>query len=126
MCEPRHTSLLSKKCKVAKNPVGIGNCLGVGHVGGEKSPAPVTRPEHKRPGRECESAPLLTWRAERLLGLLIAGKRLHPEGQPRELFADDPQLVLRAGFVEPVDQPDQRADMLLGQLKETLGGLGRH
>src|SRR5262245_47367135 len=63
---------------------------------------------------------------ERLLGLLIAGQRLHPEGQPRELFADDPQLVLRAGFVEPVDQPDQRANMLLGQLKETLGGLGRH
>src|SRR5262249_46629629 len=65
-------------------------------------------------------------RAERLLGLLVAGKRLHPEGQPRELFADKPQVVLRAGFVEPVDQPDQRADMLLGQLKETLGALGRH
>src|SRR5262249_50013550 len=72
------------------------------------------------------SAVLLAWRAERVLGLLIAGKRLHPEGQPRELFADHPQLVLRAGFVEPVDQPDQLADMLLGQLKEALGGLGRH
>jgi len=30
MCEPLHTSLVSKKCKVAKNPVRIGNCLGVG------------------------------------------------------------------------------------------------
>ena len=87
----------------------------------------MTRPEHKRPGkRKRVSAVLLAWRAERLLGLLIAGKRLDPEGQARELFADNPQLVLRAGFVEPVDQPDQRADMLLGQLKETLGGLGRH
>src|SRR5262245_19754684 len=76
--------------------------------------------------RKRVSAVLLAWRAERLWGLLIAGKRLHPEGQPRELFADNPQLVLRAGVVEPVDQPDQRADMLLGQLKETLGGLGRH
>jgi len=28
------------------------------------------------------------------LGLLIAGKRLHPEAQPRELFFfDNPQLV---------------------------------
>jgi len=60
----------------------------------------VTRPEHKRPGkRKRVSAVLLAWRAERLLGLLIAGQRLHPEGQPRELFADNPQLVLRAGFV---------------------------
>jgi hypothetical protein len=41
------------------------------------------------------------------------------------LFADNPQLVFRVGFVEPVDHPDQRADMLLGQLKELLGGLGR-
>src|SRR5262244_341355 len=40
MCELLHTSLVSKKCKVAKNPVGIGNYLGLGHVGGEKSPAP--------------------------------------------------------------------------------------
>jgi hypothetical protein len=24
------------------------------------------------------------------------------------LFAEHPQLVLRAGFIEPVDQPDQR------------------
>ena len=60
----------------------------------------MTRPEHKRPGkRKRVSAVLLAWRAERLLGLLIAGQRLHPEGQPRELFADNPQLVLRAGFV---------------------------
>src|SRR5215467_4184187 len=66
------------------------------------------------------------WRAERLLGLLTAGGRLRPERQPRELFADHPQLVLRAGFAEPVDQPDQRADMLLGQFKELLGCLGRH
>ena len=57
------------------------------------------------------------------MGLLIAG--LRPEAQPRELFVDHPQLVLRADFVEPVDQPDQRADMLLGQLKELLGCLGR-
>jgi hypothetical protein len=60
------------------------------------------------------------------LGLLIAEERLRPERQPRELFAYHPQLVLRLGFVEPVDHPDQRADMLLGQLKELLGGLGRH
>ena len=66
------------------------------------------------------------WRGERLLGLLIAGQRLRPEGQPRELFAYHPQLILRLGFVEPVDHPDQRTDMLLGQLKELLGGLGRH
>jgi len=71
--------------------------------------------------RKRVSAVLLAWRAERLWGLLI-----DPEGQPRELFADNPQLVLRAGFVQPVDQPDHRANMLLGQLKETVGGLGRH
>src|SRR5262245_29848509 len=41
MCELLHTSPMSKKCKVAKNPVGIGNCLGRGHVGGEKSLAPL-------------------------------------------------------------------------------------
>src|SRR5262249_11327834 len=49
-----------------------------------------------------------------------------PEAQPRELFADNPQLVFRVGFVEPVDHPDQGADMLLGHLKELLRGLGRH
>jgi hypothetical protein len=53
-------------------------------------------------------------RAEPLLGLLTAGEGLRPEGEPRELSADHLQLVLRAGFVEPVDQRDQRADMLLG------------
>ena len=74
--------------------------------------------------RKRVSAVLLAWRAERLWGLLIAGKRLHPEGQPRELFADNPQLVLRGGFAEPVDQPDQRADVLLGQFKELVGCLG--
>src|SRR5262245_45097634 len=72
------------------------------------------------------SGGLPQWRAERLLGLLTAGGRLRPERQPRELFADHPQLVLRAGFAEPVDQPDQRADMLLGQFKELFGCLGRH
>src|SRR5215471_16637753 len=72
------------------------------------------------------SSGLPQWRAERLLGLLTAGERLRPERQPRELFADHPQLVLRAGFAGPVDQPDQRADMLLGQFKELLGCLGRH
>jgi len=45
-------------------------------------------------------------RAEGLLGLLTAGERLRPEGEPRELSADHLQLVLRAGFVEPVDQRD--------------------
>ena len=40
------------------------------------------------------------------LGLLAAGERLRPEGEPRELSADHLQLVLRAGFVEPVDQRD--------------------
>src|SRR5262245_32789469 len=59
-------------------------------------------------------------------GLLAAGERLRPEDQPRELPGDDPQLVLRAGFVEPVDHPDQGADMLLGQLEELRGGLGWH
>src|SRR5262245_17148248 len=59
-------------------------------------------------------------------GYLPLGGRLRPERQPRELFADHPQLVLRAGFAEPVDQPDQRADMLLGQFKELLGCLDRH
>ena len=58
-------------------------------------------------------------------GYLIAGERLHPKAQPRELSVDDPQLVFRVGFVEPVDHSDQRADVLLGQLKELLGGLGR-
>src|SRR5262245_61849674 len=38
--------------------------------------------------------------------------------QPRELSVDNPQLVFRVGFVEPVDHPDQRADVLLGLLKE--------
>src|SRR5262249_51992127 len=60
------------------------------------------------------------------LGLLAAGKRLRPEDQPRELSGDHPQFVLRTGFVEPVDHADQRADMLLGQLEELLGGLGWH
>src|SRR5262249_38545267 len=31
---------LSKKCTVAKNPVGFDNYLGLGQVGGERSPAP--------------------------------------------------------------------------------------
>src|SRR6516225_8990911 len=57
---------------------------------------------------------------------LIAGEWLHPKAQPRELSVDNPQLVFRVGFVEPVDQPDQRADVLLGLLKELVGGLGRH
>jgi len=60
------------------------------------------------------------------LGLFAAGERLRSEDQPRQLFGDYPQLVLRAGFVEPIDHRDQRADMLLGQLKELLGGLSRH
>ena len=63
------------------------------------------------------SAGLLAWQAERLLGLLTAGERLRSERQPRELFADHPQLVLRAGFAEPVNQPDQRADMLPGSVQ---------
>ena len=60
------------------------------------------------------------------MGYLIAGEWLHPKAQPRELSVDNPQLVFRVGFVEPVDQPDQRADVLLGLLKELVGGLGRH
>jgi len=60
------------------------------------------------------------------LGLLAAGERLCPEDQSRELSGDHPQLVLRAGFVEPVDHADQRTDMLLGLLEELLGGLGWH
>ena len=59
-------------------------------------------------------------------GYLIAGERLRPEGEPRELSADHLQLVFRVGFVEPVDHSDQRADVLLGLLKELLAGLGRH
>src|SRR5215467_4144472 len=58
-------------------------------------------------------------------GYLIVGERLHPKAQPRELSVDNPQLVFRVGFVEPVDHPDQRTDVLLGLLKELLGGLGR-
>src|SRR5262249_48545844 len=54
---------------------------------------------------------------------LIVGERLHPKAQPRELSVDNPQLVFRVGFVEPVDHPDQRTDVLLGLLKELLGGL---
>jgi hypothetical protein len=54
----------------------------------------------------------------RILELLIAGERLHPKAQPRELSVDNPQLVFRVGFVEPVDHSDQRADVLLGPLKE--------
>ena len=49
---------------------------------------------------------------------------MRPVDQPRELFADHPQLVFRAGFVEPVDHREQRADVLLGQLKGSLGCLG--
>jgi len=74
----------------------------------------------------CERSGAARWRAERLLGYLIAGEWLHPKAQPRELSVDNPQLVFRVGFVEPVDQPDQRADVLLGLLKELVGGLGRH
>jgi hypothetical protein len=56
----------------------------------------------------------------RLRSLIASIKRLRPEDQPRELLSDYPQLVFRADFVAPVDHPDQRADMLLGQLKELL------
>src|SRR6516225_2975865 len=45
-------------------------------------------------------------RAERLLRLLIAGEWPCSEVEPRELSADHLQLVLRASFVEPVDQWD--------------------
>jgi hypothetical protein len=65
-------------------------------------------------GRHGGAALPVLRRAERLLGLLTAGERLRPEDQPRELSADHLQLILRAGLVEPVDHPDQRADMLLG------------
>src|SRR5262249_44569001 len=71
--------------------------------------------------RKRVSAVLLAWRAGGGWGVLI-----DPQGKPREVVCEKPQLVLRAGFVQPVDQPDHRANMLLGQLKETVGGLGRH
>jgi len=57
---------------------------------------------------------------------LALGKWLRPEDQPRELLSDHPQLVFRTDFVELVDHPDQRADMLLGPLKELLVSLGLH
>ena len=59
-------------------------------------------------------------------GYLALGKWLRPEDQPRELLSDHPQLVFRADFVELVDHPDQRADMLLGPLKELFASLGFH
>jgi hypothetical protein len=59
-------------------------------------------------------------------GYLALRKRLRPEDQPRELLSDHPQLVFRADVVELVDHPDQRADMLLGPLKELLASLGLH
>jgi hypothetical protein len=49
-------------------------------------------------------------------GYLSLGERLRPEDQPRELLSEHPQLVFRADFVELVDHPDQRADMVLGPL----------
>ena len=77
-----------------------------------------TTPRH---GRRCQGYQKgQRWRAEGLLGLLPGGDQLRPVDQPRELFADHPQLVFCAGFVEPVDHCDQRAYMLLGQLKESL------
>jgi hypothetical protein len=50
-------------------------------------------------------------------GYLSLGERLRPEDQPSELLSEHPQLVFRADFVELVDHPDQRADMVLGPLK---------
>jgi hypothetical protein len=47
----------------------------------------------------CERPGAARWRAERLLGYSIAGERLHPKAQPRELSVDNPQLVFRVGFV---------------------------
>jgi len=41
ICELLHTSLVVQKCKVAKNPVGIGNYLGLGHVGARKALPPA-------------------------------------------------------------------------------------
>ena len=113
--------------QAVRYPVGVGRAgkqwTGTAMINGKQLSPAWSPPEGVK--RDKSSLPNVI-PAERLLGLLTAGKRLRPEGQPRELFADNPQLVLRAGFVEPVDQPDQRADMLLGQLKETVGGLGRH
>ena len=59
-------------------------------------------------------------------GLLSLGERLRPEDQPRELLSEHPQLVFRADFIELVDHPDQRADILLGPLKELFASLGLH
>src|SRR5215470_9969382 len=56
------------------------------------------------PERESESAPYC-WRGgpSGSGGLLIAGKRLHPEGQPRELFADNPQLSAPASLSRSIN-----------------------
>src|SRR5262249_799248 len=59
-------------------------------------------------------------------GYLSLGRGVGREGEARELLSDHPQLVFRADFVELVDHPDQRADMLLGPLKELLASLGLH
>ena len=69
-------------------------------------------------GGECLSRGLRCGRCDSWV-YLIVGERLHPKAQPRELSVDNPQLVFRVGFVEPVD-------VLLGLLKELVGGLGRH
>ena len=55
------------------------------------------------------------------LPLPIAGERLHPEGQPRELFADNSQLVLSAGLVEPAIAPISGRIWLLGHSRSCSG-----
>src|SRR5262245_28526213 len=57
------------------------------------------------------SGGLPQWRGERLLGPLTDGARLGRERQPRGVVAGRPSLVLGTGFAEPVDQPDQWADI---------------
>src|SRR5262245_62080300 len=59
-------------------------------------------------------------------GYLSLGVGLRPEDQPRELLSEHPQLVFRADLIELVDHPDQRADMVLGPLKELFASLGLH
>src|SRR5262249_53272956 len=66
------------------------------HGRGKGSPGPALAG-----GAERRGPP--SWRAERLLRLLIAGEWPCSEVEPRELSADHLQLVLRASFVEPVD-----------------------
>ena len=110
-------SRASRQVKAADCHHQLKKCPGWG-VPGAKHPLAGGRSVRTN---ACNLHKDLTWldkildgRGSSWSGLLAAGERLRPEDQPRQLFGDHPQLVLRAGFVEPVDHRDQRADMLLG------------